>query len=57
EVSEGQRYNPELLASRRQINQLLNIHWKIKTGEPELLSRWRKALLAEKITAILAQYP
>ncbi len=56
EVSEGQRYNPELLASRRQINQLLNIHWKIKTGEPELLSRWRKALLAEKITAILAQY-
>lgn len=57
EVSEGQRYNPELLASRRQINQLLNIHWKIKTGEPELLSRWRKVLLAEKITAILAQYP
>lgn len=57
EVSEGQRYNPELLASRRQINQLLNIHWKIKTGEPELLSGWRKALLAEKITAILAQYP
>lgn len=57
EVSEGQRYNPELLASRRQINQLLNIHWKIKTGESELLSRWRKALLAEKITAILAQYP
>lgn len=57
EVSEGQRYNPELLASRRQINQLLNIHWKIKTGELELLSRWRKALLAEKITAILAQYP
>lgn len=57
EVSEGQRYNPELLASRRQINQLLNIHWKIKTGEPELLSCWRKALLAEKITAILAQYP
>lgn len=57
EVSEGQRYNPELLASRRQINQLLNIHWKIKTGEPELLSRWRKALLAEKITSILAQYP
>lgn len=57
EVSEGQRYNPELLASRRQINQLLNIHWKIKTGEPELLSRWRNALLAEKITAILAQYP
>lgn len=57
EVSEGQRYNPELLASRRQINQLLNIHWKIKSGEPELLSRWRKALLAEKITAILAQYP
>lgn len=57
EVSEGQRYNPELLASRRQINQLLNIHWKIKTGKPELLSRWRKALLAEKITAILAQYP
>lgn len=56
EVSEGQRYNPELLASRRQINQLLNIHWKIKTGESELLSRWRKALLAEKITAILAQY-
>ncbi|QAV24774.1 ribonuclease D [Proteus hauseri] len=56
-VSEGKRYNPELLASRRQINQLLNIHWKIKEGEPELFSRWRKALLEEPITEILAQYP
>lgn len=56
EVSEGKRYNPELLASRRQINQLLSIHWKIKTGEPELFTRWRKAILEPRLTEILAQY-
>lgn len=57
QVSEGKRYKAELLASRRQINQLLSIHWRIKSGEPELLSRWRKALLEAPINAILAQYP
>ena len=57
EISEGERYNPELLASRRQINQLLSIHWKIKEGQPELISRWRKAVLEDKLSEILAQYP
>ncbi|WIV86820.1 ribonuclease D [Proteus appendicitidis] len=57
EISEDKRYNPELLASRRQINQLLSVHWKIKEGQPELTSRWRKALLEEKVTEILTQYP
>lgn len=57
EVSEDKRYHPELLASRRQINQLLSIHWKIKTGEPELFSRWRKTILEPRLTEILAQYP
>ncbi len=43
EVSTEKGVSAELLASRRQINQLLNWHWRLKTqaGEPELISGWR----------------
>ncbi|VTR18021.1 Ribonuclease D [Serratia fonticola] len=47
-----------LLASRRQINQLLNWHWKLKESEsqPELISGWRGELLAAPLQAILQDY-
>ncbi|EDH6436095.1 ribonuclease D, partial [Salmonella enterica subsp. enterica serovar Infantis] len=40
EVSASHHVSGELLASRRQINQLLNWHWKLKpqNGQPELIS-------------------
>ncbi|PIJ51462.1 ribonuclease D [Erwinia sp. OLTSP20] len=45
----------ELLASRRQINQLLSWHWQIKPGGqmPELLHGWRGDLLKEKLMNLL----
>ncbi|WP_237387571.1 ribonuclease D [Xenorhabdus sp. Sc-CR9] len=57
-VSEPHRFSAELLASRRQINQLLYCHWKLKSlgSEPELLRGWRGKLLAEPIAEILANY-
>ncbi|MBD2810204.1 ribonuclease D [Xenorhabdus sp. Vera] len=58
QVSEPHRFSAELLASRRQINQLLYCHWKLKSlgSEPELLRGWRGKLLAEPIAEILANY-
>lgn len=49
----------ELLASRRQINQLLNWHWKLKSQQtlPELISGWRGELMAERLNALLQEYP
>ncbi|MFI8416904.1 ribonuclease D [Serratia sp. NPDC078593] len=57
-VSEQSGLSSELLASRRQINQLLNWHWKLKNSEnlPELISGWRADLLAEPLQAILKNY-
>ncbi|MFM1259438.1 ribonuclease D [Yersinia enterocolitica] len=57
-VSERSGLSSELLASRRQINQLLSWHWKLKSTEtqPELLSGWRGDLLATELTEILQQY-
>ncbi|EKT57523.1 ribonuclease D [Providencia sneebia] len=57
EIAELEKFNVELLASRRQINQLLSVHWGIKsvTGQPELLDGWRGRLLAKTITELLAQ--
>lgn len=48
----------ELLASRRQINQLLSWYWQSKPGQhlPELLSGWRAELMGDKIVQILAHY-
>ncbi|MCA6221047.1 ribonuclease D [Photorhabdus antumapuensis] len=58
QVSEQHRFNSELLASRRQINQLLSVHWNLKqlNDKPELLSGWRGELLAEPVAEILANY-
>ncbi len=49
----------ELLASRRQINQLLNAHWKLKpqNGTPELMAGWRGELMAARLNALLEEYP
>ncbi|GAK27129.1 ribonuclease D [Serratia liquefaciens FK01] len=57
-VSEQSGLSSELLASRRQINQLLNWHWKLKGADslPELISGWRGDLLASPLQAILKDY-
>lgn len=57
-VSERSGLSSELLASRRQINQLLSWHWKLKLSEtqPELLSGWRGDLLSTELTEILQHY-
>lgn len=57
-VSEESKLSVELLASRRQINQLLTHHWKLKDKEsqPELISGWRGKLLAERLNEILSNY-
>lgn len=55
EVSERSGLSNELLASRRQINQLLNWHWKLKEHDgrlPELISGWREALLKPTLMTI-----
>ncbi|EIS5596011.1 ribonuclease D [Salmonella enterica subsp. enterica serovar Typhimurium] len=59
EVSASHHVSGELLASRRQINQLLNWHWKLKpqNGQPELISGWRAELMEEKLTLLLQEYP
>ncbi len=58
EVSETSGLSAELLASRRQINQLLNWHWQLKAGitAPELISGWRGELLNDKLKTLLADY-
>lgn len=58
-ISEEHNVSAELLASRRQINQLLNWHWQLKpqNSAPELISGWRAGLMAEKLSALLAEYP
>jgi len=57
-VSEQSGLSSELLASRRQVNQLLNWHWKLKDSQPlpELISNWRGDLLAAPLQKILKNY-
>lgn len=59
EVSEANKLSAELLASRRQINQLLNWHWKLKPQHslPEMISGWRGDVMAERLNALLQEYP
>jgi ribonuclease D len=59
EVGTENKISPELLASRRQINQLLNWHWKLKpqNGLPELIAGWRGELMGERLKTLLADYP
>ncbi|VTP69339.1 Ribonuclease D [Leclercia adecarboxylata] len=63
EVAAESKVSAELLASRRQINQLLNAHWKLKpqNGTPELMAGWRGETdgrsperLAGRVSAIIA---
>jgi len=58
-ISESHNISVELLASRRQINQLLNWHWKLKTQNnlPELISGWRGKLMADQLKTLLVEYP
>lgn len=58
-VSESHNISVELLASRRQINQLLNWHWQLKPQNnlPELISGWRGELMADQLKTLLAEYP
>lgn len=55
-TSETKGVSAELLASRRQINQLLNWHWQLKprSTPPELISGWRGELLGEPLNALLS---
>jgi len=55
QVSEETGYSQELLASRRQINQVLSIYWGLKSANrtPELLNGWRGELLKPGIDQIL----
>ncbi len=57
-VSKSSGYSPEMLASRRQINQLISWHWHLKSSEiePELLFGWRGELLAPSFNKVLAAY-
>ena len=59
EISAVKGLSAELLASRRQINQLLNWHWRLKTSAalPELISGWRGELMREPLETLLAKYP
>lgn len=56
EVSEESGLSQELLASRRQINQVLSQYWGIrpKSRQSELLMGWRGELLANRIHQLLA---
>lgn len=58
-VSAEKGVSAEMLASRRQINQLLNWHWQLKPqqSEPELISGWRGEMMADRLKPVLAAYP
>ncbi|MGV3344392.1 ribonuclease D [Enterobacteriaceae bacterium LUAb1] len=59
QVSQENGLPQELLASRRQINQLLNGYWQPQAGRtlPELLTGWRRKWLEAPLMAVLAEYP
>lgn len=54
-VSDNSGLNVELLASRRQINQLLKCYWQGKQQQPELLQGWRGELMGNVLTEYLEQ--
>ncbi|ATA24087.1 ribonuclease D [Brenneria goodwinii] len=57
-ASERSGLSTELLASRRQINRVLNWHWKLngRNSEPEMLTGWRNDLFGDELRAILQEY-
>ncbi|KFC12699.1 ribonuclease D, partial [Trabulsiella guamensis ATCC 49490] len=58
-VSTEKGVSAEMLASRRQINQLLNWHWALRpqNGLPEMVSGWRGELMADRLKTLLDAYP
>lgn len=59
DIAKANGLGPELIASRRQINQLLNWHWKLRPPTvlpPELASGWRHALFAGQLETLLATF-
>ncbi|MBP2850176.1 ribonuclease D [Dickeya oryzae] len=58
QCAEQSGLSAELLASRRQINRLLNWHWKLVSldNAPEMVTGWRGRLFEDGLQAILAQY-
>lgn len=59
DVSKEKGVSAELLASRRQINQVLNAHWGLKaaSGVPEMLAGWRGEMMDGRLTTLLNAYP
>ncbi|TCL02386.1 ribonuclease D [Sodalis ligni] len=57
QVSQQSGLSVELLASRRQINQLLSWHWHLIPDQrsPELLSGWREQLFGVALRELLAR--
>ncbi|CAA2930040.1 Ribonuclease D [Arsenophonus endosymbiont of Bemisia tabaci Q2] len=58
QIGEQAELNSELLASRRQINQLLAFHWGLKKSDykPDLLAGWRGQLLSAPLKQLLELY-
>ncbi len=58
QCAEQSGLSAELLASRRQINRLLNWHWKLVSSEhePEMITGWRSRLFGQDLKDILAHY-
>ncbi|KAA9001767.1 ribonuclease D [Affinibrenneria salicis] len=60
QTSERSGLSAELLASRRQINRLLNWHWHLgaqdKETPPDMLSGWRNTLFSNALSELLQQY-
>ncbi|MFW0767106.1 ribonuclease D [Trabulsiella odontotermitis] len=58
-ISSEKGVSAEMLASRRQINQLLNWHWALRpqNGLPEMVSGWRGELMADRLKTLLDAYP
>lgn len=59
EVSTEKGLSAELLASRRQINQLLNWHWQLKSGNgrPELISWLAKRADGRSSAGVVKRIP
>lgn len=58
QCAEQSGLSAELLASRRQINRLLNGYWKLtlSENEPEMVTGWRGRLFGDGLKDILAHY-
>ncbi|WP_159567538.1 ribonuclease D [Budvicia diplopodorum] len=54
-VSDSRGLSVELLASRRQINQLLKCYWQDRDEQPELLHGWRGELMGKALSEFLEQ--